>query len=417
MAGTPRVLLDVGPLGLGYANPRMQTGIYRVTERTLALLPHSGPDRLGLTATASWILDRAGEAQLAAANHDLAPCWIPAHHRPALGGAQWTALIARARRGARLSPARVLAALGVRGAAWLHKPKAITGEWDVLHSFFDPLPDSDRVRSRAQALTIYDLSILSHPGFHLSGTIAIVRHALASLLHAKRGWAVCISEFTRNDLVARTGFPPERAVVIPLGVDRAFVPAVDALRSAARDRYGIGPRPYLLCVSSMEPRKNLVGALRGFARFCELQPTADLQLVLAGPAGWLNSPIGEEIRRAHVPVRHLGFVPDRDLPALYSGARGFLYPSHAEGFGLPVLEAMACGTPVLTSNTSSLPEVAGDAAVLVDPGDVGAIADGIGRLLQDGAGLSARGRERASRYTWAAYRDGLSALHERMARA
>ena len=78
---------------------------------------------------------------------------------------------------------------------------------------------------------------------------------------------------------------------------------------------------------------------------------------------------------------------------------------------------MACGTPVLTSNTSSLPEVAGDAAVLVDPGDVGAIADGIGRLLQDGAGLSARGRERASRYTWAAYRDGLSALHERMARA
>lgn len=417
MSGQPRVLLDVGPLGMGYAAPRMQAGIYRVVERTLALWPRSELAHLGLSCTASWVLDRAGEAQLAALHPELSSAWVPAHHRLAGADARWAALITRARCGTRLSPVRLLAALGLRGANRLNRPCPLTGEWDIVHSFCDPIPGPERVRARARALTVYDLTTLSHPHFHLPVTISSVNRAIASLLSSGHGWAACISDHTRNELVRRTGFPRERAVVVPLGVDPCFAPAPAVDRAAVRERYAIGHQPYLLCLSSMEPRKNLSGALRGFARYCALNRGVSEQLLLAGPAGWLNAPIAAEIRASGVPVRHLGFIPDRDLPALYSGASGFLYPSHAEGFGLPVLEAMACGTPVLASRTTSLPEVAGDAAVLVDPDDPGAIAEGIGRLLREGDDLSARGRRRAAGFTWKGYSDALHEFHRHMAGA
>jgi glycosyltransferase involved in cell wall biosynthesis len=168
--------------------------------------------------------------------------------------------------------------------------------------------------------------------------------------------------------------------------------------------------PYVLMTGTLEPRKNVPRAVEAFAGLP--QDLRDrFELVVAGPPGW-------ETAQIEAPdVRLVGLVPDDELPALYAGAAVFLYPSLREGFGLPVLEAMAAGTAVVTSNLSSLPEVAGDAAVLVDPYDVEAIRSGIGALLSDDARraqLAAAGRERARTFTWErTARDTLALLSER----
>jgi glycosyltransferase involved in cell wall biosynthesis len=204
---------------------------------------------------------------------------------------------------------------------------------------------------------------------------------------------LCISEATRSDLVARFPRAAGRAHVVPLGADPRFASA--QRDPAVEERHGLD-RPYVLAVGTLEPRKNLerlIAAWRG------LDGTHALALV--GPRGWEEERIVEAARAGD--VRLLGRVSDEDLAALYAGCACFAYPSLYEGFGLPVLEAMAAGAPVLTSNVSSLPEVAGDAALLVDPLDTEALRAGLERLLSDEAlraDLAARGRERAALFTW-----------------
>ena len=167
-----------------------------------------------------------------------------------------------------------------------------------------------------------------------------------------------------------------------------------------RARYGLAP-DYLLHVGTLQPRKNLARLMEAAASLRARWP--ELQLVLAGQPGWQAGPILAQARAHSDSVRLLDYVPDDDLPGLYSGARAFVFPSLYEGFGFPVLEAMACGTPVVCSNTSSLPEVAGEAALLMDPEDTAALAGAIGRLLEDTAlreNLIARGLEQARKFSW-----------------
>jgi glycosyltransferase involved in cell wall biosynthesis len=175
---------------------------------------------------------------------------------------------------------------------------------------------------------------------------------------------------------------------------------------------------YLLYVGTVQPRKNLERLIDAFALVADRPELAGVQLVIAGGRGWLSE--GVERRAAERGlagrVRLSGYLPDADLPALLSGALAFVFPSLYEGFGMPVLEAMACGAPVLTSTTSSLPEVADDAALLVDPSDTAAIAAGIARLAADGglrADLYARGLARAAAFTWdRCARETLAVLRE-----
>ncbi len=163
-------------------------------------------------------------------------------------------------------------------------------------------------------------------------------------------------------------------------------------------------RPYILYVGSIEPRKNLLRLLQAYARLREVAP--QWRLVIVGARNiWLSSPLILEIDKMSLKpwVQFTGFIPESDLPALYNGADLFAFPSLYEGFGLPVLEAMRCGTPVVTSNLSSLPEVAGDAAILVDPYDVEAIASAMQRALTDPAlaqDLQRRGLEWSEGFTW-----------------
>ena len=269
----------------------------------------------------------------------------------------------------------------------------LLGRADLVHSTTFCAPRFVWSRKRL-IVTIYDLTFLSNPEFHLP---ANVDHCLrGTRLAIERADAlIAISQFTRDELIDRMGAPAERIVVTPLAADPCLARVTDAERLAAvRRRYGL-PERFALFLGAMEPRKNLPRLLEAFAA---LNPSLrrEFPLVVAGAQGWLNDTVHEQARFA-------GYVAEEDVAALYSLATVFAYPSLAEGFGLPALEAMACGTPVLTSSVSSLPEVAGDAAMLVSPTDVDAMAGALARLLEDGAlraDLAERGRRRAAQFSW-----------------
>jgi glycosyltransferase involved in cell wall biosynthesis len=171
--------------------------------------------------------------------------------------------------------------------------------------------------------------------------------------------------------------------------------------AAVRARYGIGEEPFILAVGTLQPRKNYVRLIQAFAAL----PGSELRLVIAGGRGWLFDEIFSEVERLGLGGRVIfpGFAVDDDLPALYSAASVLAYPSTYEGFGLPILEAFACETPVVTSTASSLPEVAGDAALLVPPADVEALSSALRRAVEDAAlrrQLVAAGLERVKRFSW-----------------
>jgi glycosyltransferase involved in cell wall biosynthesis len=228
-------------------------------------------------------------------------------------------------------------------------------------------------------------------------------------LHWLTSAADCVftnSEATRQDLLrlypalgART-----RVTLLATGLDVALSPAVVAARrEALRHAFGPGSARYVLTVGTLEPRKNHVRLIRAFAEVAATRP--DVHLVLAGRPGWKHHAILREVVESPVcgRIHVLGAVSAEDLAALYGGATAFAYPSQYEGFGLPVLEAMSAGVPVLTSNVSSLPEVAGDAALLVSPNDPRGIAAALAALLDDADlrdDLAARGRRRARDFDW-----------------
>lgn len=210
------------------------------------------------------------------------------------------------------------------------------------------------------------------------------------------------SQATRADLMQIVHTPPAKIDVVYPGIDPDLQPVTDpTLIAETSRRYGITP-PYLLYIGTIQPRKNLVRLVKAFSA-----AEVDQQLVLAGKMGWLSRPTREAINDLPLNVQKRiilpGFVPDADKAALLSGATALLFPSLHEGFGFPLLEAQVCATAVLTATTSSLPEVAGSGALLVDPLDTGAIADGIRRLTTDDdlrRQLIAAGRHNVKRFTW-----------------
>jgi glycosyltransferase involved in cell wall biosynthesis len=244
-------------------------------------------------------------------------------------------------------------------------------------------------------IVVYDLVAFEAPGTAQMRAARIERATIRPALRRAAGLD-CISEATRADLVARFPASATKARVIPLAADAAFATASAGDVAA---RYGID-RPYVLSVATLEPRKNLERLIRAWEDVDPALREAH-RLVLAGGRGWEDSPIIAAARAAGATT--LGHVDEADLASLYAGATAFAYPSLYEGFGLPVLEAMSAGTPVITSATSSLPEVAGDAALLVDPTDTAAIARALERVLGDSglaAGLALRGRARARLFSW-----------------
>ncbi len=252
--------------------------------------------------------------------------------------------------------------------------------------------------ARRGITTVYDLVPFA-PELGAPRASAVERVTLPLAIR-RAATPLCISEATRAELVAEHPRAARTARVVPLGVEPRFFAGADEA-AAVRSRHGL-ERPYLLALGTLEPRKNLPRTIEAVAGLPpELRDRCEL--VLAGPRGWRTEPIDAALARHAATVRWLGHVADDDLPGLYAGAELFLYPSLHEGFGLPVLEAMAAGTPVVTADGSSLPEVGGDAVRYVDPRSVAAIRAAVAGLLQDAPGraaLAAAGRARARTFTW-----------------
>ncbi|MDZ7272132.1 MAG: glycosyltransferase family 4 protein [candidate division KSB1 bacterium] len=253
-------------------------------------------------------------------------------------------------------------------------------------------------------VTIHDLTWFTHPQQHVL-VKRVYYQRLIPVAVQKAARVIAITESTRRDLLRILPVSEEKVVVVPYGVDSIFQTVEDDERIAAlRRRYGV-PERYLLFVGMLEPRKNLVRVVQAFGRLKSSDRAMPHKLVLAGNKGWGYEEARREVERLGLEqeVIFTGPVPHDELPPLFSGADLFVYPSLYEGFGLPVVEAMACGTPVITSNVSSLPEVAGDAALLVDPLDVEDLAEAMRRVLTDGdlrQQMRARGLEQASNFTW-----------------
>ncbi len=257
------------------------------------------------------------------------------------------------------------------------------------------------MRGTVTFLTVHDLSFIRAPETASPRLRAYLSRAVPRSVR-RADLVLADSQATKDDLIELYGVASEKITVLYSGVDPRFHPADRAVQESVRARYGLD-FPYVLAVGTVQPRKNYARLIQALAALPG--PLADIHLVIAGGRGWLEGPIYETAHLAGVEerVHFIGFVPDDDLPALYTAAEAFAFPSLYEGFGLPLLEAMACGTPSLAANTSSLPEVAGDAALLIDPTSVDSIATGLERILTDNglrSTLRERGFARAGMFTW-----------------
>jgi glycosyltransferase involved in cell wall biosynthesis len=262
------------------------------------------------------------------------------------------------------------------------------GPVDVIHATTIAMPP----RSRPLVLTIHDLAFLHYPAYFTRRGRSFFRRGLARALD-DADLILCSSRSVLEDCRA-AGFEERRLRHVPLGVD--VRPATKDEVDRVRRRHRLD-RPYVMWAGTVEPRKNLTGLLTAFRGL-----PREVDLVLVGPKGW-----NEDLDRLVAPVRDrvkvLGFVEAAERDALMAGARAFCFPSIMEGFGFPVLEAMGQGTPVVTSRGTSTEEVAGDAALLVDPREAGEIGDALRRILDDealAAKLAETGRARAAGYTW-----------------
>jgi glycosyltransferase involved in cell wall biosynthesis len=261
---------------------------------------------------------------------------------------------------------------------------------DVIHATGVAMPP----HSAPIVLTVHDLAYLHDPGAFTSQGLRFF-HAALDLALEQADLVLCSSEATATDCRA-AGFDPSRLRVVPLGVRATAVSGAAVIE--ARVRYGLD-RPFVLWAGTIEPRKNLPVVVEAF----RLLGRSDLDLVLVGPAGW-NVDLDRVVRPVASQVRVPGFLPRAGLEAVYAAAEVFCFPSLREGFGLPVAEAMAQGTPVVTSARTATAEVAGTAALLVDPRDPHAVADALAAILDDRrlhARLRRAGRARAAELSWA----------------
>ena len=249
-----------------------------------------------------------------------------------------------------------------------------------------------------RVVTVHDVLALRMPQY-FSKLISERYRVLARSVVRRSDLVITGSSSSRDDIAELLGVDPARIRVTPYGVEPAFAPR-EADPDELERRFGVRP-PFVLCVGTLEPRKNLAGAVRAFERVQDDFPEHTLAII--GGRGWKQAEVEQAMAGTDARMVRTGYVADEDLPLLYSAADLFLFPSFGEGFGFPVLEAMACGTAVVAGDTTSVPELAGDAALLVDPGSVEAIADAIRAVLGDESTrerLSAAGLERSRDFSW-----------------
>ena len=291
-----------------------------------------------------------------------------------------------------------LALLHMVNFSWNPSMEIMMSRVDVFHA-------SNQVRNPPKNTkltgTLYDMTCLLMPQNHTSGNVKAEQN-FADRVLSKADGLISISDNTRVDAINLLGINPDKIKVIYPGVVESFFQVTRTDVARVSRSYSLA-KPYILFVGTVEPRKNLDTLLDAY----QLLPQSlreEFEMVVVGPIGWAAGDTVRRLRSGEQGVRYLGYVPEHDLPAITGGATVFVYPSLYEGFGFPVAQSMAAGVPIITSNVSSLPEVAGDAALLIDPRSIGELRDALVKLLTSPTlqrQLSAAGVERAREYTWA----------------
>lgn len=293
--------------------------------------------------------------------------------------------------------------------------EAITGKIDLFHSPDFTLPPT--LPSTRTLLTVHDLSFVRQPESTNQKLRAYLNKVVPrSVLQADH--VLADSQATMDDLIELWNTPPEKITVLHCGVEARFRPVTDkTILSGTRQRYGLGDNPFILSVGTLHPRKNFLRLVQAFSSIANRFP--GVSLVIAGGRSWQYADIIAEPEKLGIPGRVIfpGFVDDSDLAALYSAADLFVLPSLYEGFGIPVLEAMACGTPVVISNRPSLPEVAGGAALTCDPVDVDDMVATLEKVLTDSTlrqDLIDKGKQQAIKFTWEKAAQQLAGIYNHM---
>lgn len=273
-----------------------------------------------------------------------------------------------------------------------------TGKLDIFHNNFYSPP----MKKVKNIITIYDMSFFAYPEFHTKGTQRFKNKVLKYYNSASK--IITISNFSKREILKYIDIPEKKIEVIYPGVDIQNQ-KLELREDYILKKYSLS-KGYILYVGTIEPRKNLEGLIKAYKLLLSDDKYKNkYDLVIVGKLGWKYETFFKTLENSGLQdkVKLLGYIPDEELPAIYKHASLFVYPSIYEGFGLPVLEAMAYGTPVITSNVSSLPEVAGDAALLINPHNYKEIRDGIADILsteQLKSQLIARGKERVKRFSW-----------------
>jgi glycosyltransferase involved in cell wall biosynthesis len=413
-----KIAYDISILGQGYINPKAKTGVYRVVE-SLFLELLTSPE-IEITAipfnqiSSIWeIISSTFYLQNSTSEYsiDFDPCYQSQLHL--------TPLYQKA-----VQLQRHLIKFSLDQSPKLYKPslalqipfkllskidiktKFNPQKFDIYHTPFYSIPSHKTTQNLTRILTIYDLLPILTP-HNFTQNICTKFNSIIQSIDLKKDWIICISENTKQDFCNYTGMNPERVFVTPLAASDNFYPVTDsATINQKLAQYQIPPKPYFLSLCTLEPRKNLSFLLRCFANLLTQNPTLELNLVLVGVSGWKNNDIFQTVQNNPTLKSHViftGYIPDQDLSAIYSGALAFVYPSLYEGFGLPPLEAMQCGTPVITSNTSSLPEVIGDAGIMINPTDSDELCQAMLDLINNADlrnRLSQKGRDRAQQFSW-----------------
>ncbi len=300
----------------------------------------------------------------------------------------------------------------------LHAPlpaTLFTGPIDIYHGPDFALPPLNK--NVRKVVTIHDLAFLEHPEYAVPSLAAYLRRVVPEAIAAADVVTTVSSEVSRT-LVQHFQTPKEKLVVVPLGVSRYFRRVTDPiLLDATRHKFGL-QHPLVLAVGTQEPRKNHIGLIKAFHK-AQKEKSGPAMLAIAGSTGWLYEETQQLVKELNLEkkVRFLGRVTDHELVTLYSSADIFAFPSFFEGFGIPPIEAMACGAPVITSNTSSLPEVAGDAALLIDPYNIDELAEAITRLVQDEGlreELRQKGYQRVQQFRWEVSASKMLAIYQRL---
>ena len=411
----PKVILDIGFLGHAHDEKSARRGAQRVAGHLFEGLVKSGRYDLSFVATshlagahdflaaqnispAEKLRSQSGQLHLSRGGRRLANL---IH-----GSMENRSLPARAGRRALAQVVRACLAGEPQLTARLLENA------DIYHSPHRPFPAAVQTHARLKRfITLHDFIPLKNPEYFSGNAQPFMDAVLACL--TPDNFAFCVSEITRDDTLNFSKIPPENVFVTPLAADaNIFYPETDPGKIAAvRRRFAIPDGPYLLALSAHDRHKNFPHLIRCFGALVESGELLDTTLVMVGPNPGRNPEVLEALTkypRAKARVLVAGFVPDEDLAAIYSGATAFLFPSLAEGFGIPPLEAMQCGTPVIASNTTSMPEVIGDAGILLAPTDENSWCQTVLRICREEklrAELRQKSLARSHLFSWQRFMD------------